>query len=1424
MSRIIQDRATGRRAERSSPSMSTRRTVLKKKAWTRKGVSDIIGNILILAITVTLFTSILWFVSSMPGPAEKVYTDFASNTAYNSNGTIWVNITHKGGATLESYRTNIYLIIGNEPRTLKLSDGLPTGSTGWTTGSTWSYLMDEPESLTTYISIMVVDTEANTVVWSSSLRGDNQSAMNNPIFGDRGMTPTPTFSGYTASFWVRITDPAKNLDDGPIKLNASAIGVAGLIPMEDDDHDGVYWAHNIATADVSWTGKAVFFLANASGKALEPARLVLQVQTATGGGSSDNPYGNDPGDLMNGTYPSNATGQASGTNGITFYYIKNIKGERTNSFSPGETVVVEVWSDKLTNTQRGNFLYLYHPSGIKLTPPSSDAAFTYSGFYLDFRKYICTFTAPDTSVDANGNNYPIQILLKDSTGIVINISDNITTKTAGSAPELQTYKLVNNVLVPCTTFNHTDTVYLRIVTKDVDTSLSTVYVSDIEVADYTGNYIIKKSPPASIAATTSPGYKYSEPLSSVYKTSGNSATPTDAGTIYTLHIVLKDAYQGWWLPNSNDYTIKISTVRDTGTYSGTPESYSLLSTKIRVAAPISTTDVAATIGSGSFTWSSSGANWEDNAIVWFKGGDQWNQNIIDANPTQGPVDIVLADINGDGREDVIVGSQDPTTSNLYWYRNENADGSRWSSAIPILKGPFDAYPGENVEKTYHSPAGYRWYGGSSSGLENEDASIWSSDKGSYIYSYSINSGGSGGPYVQPYEICAAIAVGDFDGDGDGDIVASFIHAVVYTTADDPDEVSYLNSWGEFYNRGVFVFWNDGNWTQTQLKGTDSWISSNTPNSDSNPAAMDVEVADFDLDGYPDIVAVYENGETKVWMNQWAVQTGTRAQMQEETFGSIPKSVPMTDEKTKPSSHVQYAVKVAVGDMNGDRYPDIVRTSTNSKTGTKAVYIFHTKSVPGDIIWGPSDRYTSAGDVAAVVSGDLANLVSSGDSKYLTLAEQYKLYPCINVAATARGGQDTTGNDYDVDGGKKMYLQKFKAPPQYSDTGNKIYSAYLEVAYTVDSSYTGTGSIEYSFDGSSWTSIGTPNKSQTETVIVGADITSRAVNYNALLNNLQVRFENGGSAGQIVHFDYVVVQVEFVETYGFSEVFKVANEDSAYHILTMYAKTSGSESFKVEYSFDDGNSWFPATMITGSTYKEYTFYLHPTQYDYYLVRITDNDRSINDRTINDVLYLDKLIINHAKSTVTWPDESPYKRKITEWTTTDYITGLALGDMKKSLGSTSTNGPLDIVVCTNKVDESNTLIVLKQSSTGAFEKYAVNTADLKVLCPDDDLYDAHGVALGDTDADGDLDIILIIGANFGRTPGSGPTLWHFTNDVSPLGVLKFGAGEPINSLAARGESVINLTTGNIDLSIMLPFTGILGIVAAGTLVERARKRGK
>ena len=124
------------------------------------GVSEILGTILILAMTVVLFSTIIIWVSNIPTPSAQTRLDINSvmDPLYNPQGSveIGVNITliHQGGESLDPTPTVIYVTsqrAGNPARTdiirlqqynpnLAAPNGLIDGTNAiWNVGERWSY-------------------------------------------------------------------------------------------------------------------------------------------------------------------------------------------------------------------------------------------------------------------------------------------------------------------------------------------------------------------------------------------------------------------------------------------------------------------------------------------------------------------------------------------------------------------------------------------------------------------------------------------------------------------------------------------------------------------------------------------------------------------------------------------------------------------------------------------------------------------------------------------------------------------------------------------------------------------------------------------------------------------------------------------------------------------------------------------------------------------------------------------------------------------------------------------------------------------------------------------------------------------------------------------------------------------------------------
>jgi hypothetical protein len=102
----------------------------------------------------------------------------------------------------------------------------------------------------------------------------------------------------------------------------------------------------------------------------------------------------------------------------------------------------------------------------------------------------------------------------------------------------------------------------------------------------------------------------------------------------------------------------------------------------------------------------------------------------------------------------------------------------------------------------------------------------------------------------------------------------------------------------------------------------------------------------------------------------------------------------------------------------------------------------------------------------------------------------------------------------------------------------------------------------------------------------------------------------------------------------------------------------------------------------------------------------------------------------------------------------------------------------------------------------------------------IYDTKTIELGDFNGDKNLDIVLVLGFAPGRTGSGVPSLYVYLNRPD-LGAATFQESA-VNALDTS-QSAINVQTGYIDLTILLPFLGVVGVIAGEAFVER-RKRKK
>ncbi len=211
----------------------------------RRGVSEVIGTILILALTVVLFSAIFYFVSTLPSPPGNSTSQFQA-TLGNSGSTTptesYINITYQAGPILNSAAIAIYLsssahssnydctrptgsLYGN-PYTI--DQGLPGGTTLWSAGSVWTLHLaltsgvGSPETVCPggnlaaagdNITISIVNTVQNILLFHVTLPGTSPNLP--PIFTNYGVSQ-PGTGGTSQSYTIYTDIKSTDLNYGSV--------------------------------------------------------------------------------------------------------------------------------------------------------------------------------------------------------------------------------------------------------------------------------------------------------------------------------------------------------------------------------------------------------------------------------------------------------------------------------------------------------------------------------------------------------------------------------------------------------------------------------------------------------------------------------------------------------------------------------------------------------------------------------------------------------------------------------------------------------------------------------------------------------------------------------------------------------------------------------------------------------------------------------------------------------------------------------------------------------------------------------------------------------------------------------------------------------------------------------------------------------
>ncbi|MBX8637805.1 MAG: type IV pilin [Thermoplasmata archaeon] len=203
----------------------------RRKASFRKhkdsGVSEIIGDILILAMTVTLFSTVFVFVNAFPTPNAQTFANFEAtlSTPVSINGfpsnTTFLNITHEGGQALTSSLTSVVVQVNQNTSVFSLPSGYVSvnpvsgwSNLRWTTDQTWIMNLTHVTQ-SSVVGVSIIDKANNYVVWSTVLNGKPSHAY--PVLQNAWALPNPVKPGSS----ITINASIYNGGSGSIALTAN---------------------------------------------------------------------------------------------------------------------------------------------------------------------------------------------------------------------------------------------------------------------------------------------------------------------------------------------------------------------------------------------------------------------------------------------------------------------------------------------------------------------------------------------------------------------------------------------------------------------------------------------------------------------------------------------------------------------------------------------------------------------------------------------------------------------------------------------------------------------------------------------------------------------------------------------------------------------------------------------------------------------------------------------------------------------------------------------------------------------------------------------------------------------------------------------------------------------------------------------------
>lgn len=976
----------------------------------RRGVSEVIGTVLMLSMTVMVFSGIILFVNTLTGPGDQTYVNLvpAIERTNPNNGIVY--ITHAGGQPLSALTTTIIIQVNGSNFPLTIDDGLVPSNGNWVTGQRWAVPFTGNQlSQNATVQVLVVDGKTNAIVLIAVVQRGVGIGGAFPIIGNAQVIP----DGYVYNTGVHLyrvrvvaVDYDNDLPKTGVSVQLSALGCGQVDQTLADTGFGVF--ESPSWSNVSGCLPAGTYYVNVTAVDLAGhttrGRLAFEVRSQTVVGpftTGIGPFG----------WSFNNRFQAFEIYEATEWDTKRFNGTATRDFVKGQTVVVVVASQFLKNIDLQNDLMLYSPVGLPIralvygggnptaaTRPSSTAAFNFDEFVGGYFVYVARFNTNSAAYGFNGSQlsagaYNLDITLRTSnlappdnrfqTATQINVTDTLGGPLP-NYPRLGFYK-DKNLTQPSNMFNFTELVYVKITVATTD---GTAVFGAVTVADYQGHIQIF-APPGNA------------PVSDY--TIRNS-------TVYSFVIDLSSPNRDLWVFEQNAYGFTLSQLIDAD------EKYAL-SGQLIITGPKWGADVVSAMREWrnfrndrvySLMYENDNqGNWPENNVATISSGARRDPRWAGRDM----LDVAAADMDGDGSLDAVEGS---SSGFVLLFRNVDGVGHNWDSAI------IDNFNGPDVISVAAGRIDADQFNDVVAGTDNGQV-WWYKNDGSWIPLICDRTQGRRNCQAGSSEDSAPklianygsgvrvedLKLADMNKDGTNDLVASFSNNFI--------RVYYNDGFGHFGVQNT----NDYNFTaETAVQGTvtNSYTSTQSSNN-AYETIREVNGTGLATTSYSpegEVMSLYGQVETGSYANTLALD-GAPFEVLSETFYQSESRWLIRNSSSGSGPGQQYSFGT-IPSLSGSDFATVT-VSAFVSTGTEAIevrYKVGSSGSPSSVLgtFTETTLTTKTFTLAGFTGGFLYIVLqdkdtSSGDSSSGGDAKQTKVsIDMVRVDVAKAGG--TTG--------------------------------------------------------------------------------------------------------------------------------------------------------------------------------------------------------------------------------------------------------------------------------------------------------------------------------------------------------------------------------------------------------------------------------